>query len=124
MATQRGALDGAIRIPWKPGRAPVWRVWVAVANSGGWLEDDDLALAESELSRSGIRGLTATDHRLMTRGDVVWDLAVGSERNDGKFLYDGDFIRYVSLNTYNSLYSCLPERWRERERRRREKGKN
>lgn len=83
------------RVPWRPGRAPVWRVWVPVANAGGWLEDDDLALAEGELSRSGVRGHAKADH-LMAEGDVVWDIAVGAERNEGKFIYDGTFIRYVS----------------------------
>lgn len=93
-----------VHVPWRPGRAPVWRVWVPVANSGGWLEDDDLALAEAELSRSGVRGHASSDN-FMARGDVVWDVAVGGERNDGKFIYDGTFVRYVLDITF--LFASL-----------------
>lgn len=95
-------LGSSVRCPLRAtDRAPIWRVFVPSSNPAGWLEDAELARAEAELTQTGIRGHAAADH-LMAAGDVVWDVALGAERNEGKFIYDGTFVRYVYLH-YASL---------------------
>lgn len=101
----RSSLRSVVRSPHRTGlrgkeRAPVWWTWVPATRFGEWLEDDELARVESELSAAGIRGHIHADH-LMAEGDIVWDVALGggrgerSEGNHGKFLYDGTFVRCV-----------------------------
>jgi hypothetical protein len=30
---------------------------------------------------------------MLKKGDVVWDCALSSQRNDGKYIFDGNFLR-------------------------------
>ncbi|GAC96211.1 hypothetical protein PHSY_003791 [Pseudozyma hubeiensis SY62] len=87
--------DGAtaetiIASPWKPGRAGFFRAWVPSAEAGGWLSDTELARCERELLISGV-----LSH--LKKGDVVWDCAVGDERNEGKYVFDGRYLRDLSF---------------------------
>lgn len=75
--------------PYKPGRAAQFRVWVPALDSSGWLSDEELTLCEGELYRSGI-------WNLLRRGDVVWDVAIGDSLNEGKFVFDGHYLRDLS----------------------------
>ncbi|KDN47761.1 hypothetical protein K437DRAFT_92302 [Tilletiaria anomala UBC 951] len=76
--------------PWKPGRAASFRVWVPCADfQTGWLSDDELTRCEQELFKSGV-------WKLLRKGDVVWDCALGSQRNEGKYIFDGNFLRDLS----------------------------
>ncbi|TKY87149.1 hypothetical protein EX895_003826 [Sporisorium graminicola] len=81
---------GAIKSPWKPGRAGFFRAWVPSSEAGGWLSDTELARCERELFIAGV-----LPH--LQRGDVVWDCAVGDERNEGKYIFDGRYLRDLSF---------------------------
>ena len=73
--------------PYKPGRAATWRVWVPSRDiQGGWLTDEELTRCEQELFKSGV-------WKMLKKGDVVWDCALSSQRNDGKYIFDGNFLR-------------------------------
>lgn len=76
--------------PWKPGRAAHFRVWVPPQDPNGWLSDDELALCEQELYKAGI-------WNFLKRGDVVWDVAVGDKMNEGKYVFDGQYLRDLSF---------------------------
>lgn len=91
-ALETQPLRDAMHVPWRSDRAPVWRAWVPTNNPEGWLEDDELPNVEQQLSLAGIRGNARAQH-LLRPGDVVWDVALGGERNVGKLLYDGTFVR-------------------------------
>ncbi|KAN0061543.1 hypothetical protein ACQY0O_006390 [Thecaphora frezii] len=78
-----------ISSPWRPGRAALFRVWVPSTEEGGWLSDSELSKCERELFIAGVWSF-------MQRGDVVWDCAVGDERNVGKYLFDGRYLRDLS----------------------------
>lgn len=95
-----------VRGPWRPDRAPVWHVWVPASQPSGWLSDDELVVAEQQLSTCSVRGHQRADY-LMMEGDVVWDVALGGAQNAGKFIYDGTFVRYVfhSFSSSLSLFS-------------------
>lgn len=80
----------AIKSPWKPGRAGFFRAWVPSQEAGGWLSDTELARCERELFIAGV-----LPH--LQRGDVVWDCAVGDERNEGKYIFDGRYLRDLSF---------------------------
>lgn len=79
-----------ITSPWKPGRAGFFRAWVPSAEAGGWLSDTELARCERELFIAGV-----LPH--LQKGDVVWDCAVGDERNEGKYIFDGRYLRDLSF---------------------------
>lgn len=83
------ALDAAPErvSPWKPGRAAHWRVWVPCADPAGWMSDEELAKCEAQLFESGVW------ERALRRGDVVWNTAIGDERNEGKHIFDGQYLR-------------------------------
>lgn len=73
--------------PWKPGRAATWRVWVPSRDiQGGWLTDEELTRCEQELFKSGV-------WKFLKKGDVVWDCALSSQQNVGKYIFDGNFLR-------------------------------
>ncbi|EST07708.1 hypothetical protein PSEUBRA_002807 [Kalmanozyma brasiliensis GHG001] len=80
----------AISSPWKPGRAGFFRVWVPSTETGAWLSDTELARCERELFIAGV-----WPH--LKKGDVVWDCAVGEERNEGKYIFDGRYLRDLSF---------------------------
>lgn len=80
----------AISSPWKPGRAGFFRAWVPSTETGGWLSDTELARCERELFIAGV-----WSH--LKKGDVVWDCAVGDERNQGKYIFDGRYLRDLSF---------------------------
>lgn len=84
-----GSQDGIIS-PWKPGRAGFFRAWVPSTETGGWLSDTELARCERELFIAGV-----WPH--LQKGDVVWDCAVGDERNEGKYIFDGRYLRDLSF---------------------------
>lgn len=75
--------------PYKPGRAVQYRVWVPAMDPSGWLSDEELTRCEGELYRSGM-------WHLLRRGDVVWDVAIGDSLNEGKFIFDGHYLRDLS----------------------------
>lgn len=75
--------------PWKPGRAAFYRVWVPASDPNGWLSDEELNQCESELYKAGI-------WNFMKKGDVVWDTAVGDRMNEGKYIFDGHYLRDLS----------------------------
>ncbi|GAK63593.1 uncharacterized protein PAN0_003c1799 [Moesziomyces antarcticus] len=79
-----------ISSPWKPGRAGFFRTWVPSTETGGWLSDTELARCERELFIGGV-----WPH--LQKGDVVWDCAVGDERNEGKYVFDGRYLRDLSF---------------------------
>ncbi|PWZ00506.1 hypothetical protein BCV70DRAFT_199784 [Testicularia cyperi] len=79
-----------ITSPWKPGRAGFFRAWVPSTERGGWLSDTELARCERELFIAGV-----WPH--LRKGDVVWDCAVGDERNEGKYVFDGRYLRDLSF---------------------------
>ncbi|CBQ71965.1 conserved hypothetical protein [Sporisorium reilianum SRZ2] len=87
---QRGEVTQAIKSPWKPGRAGFFRAWVPSQEAGGWLSDTELARCERELFIAGV-----LPH--LQKGDVVWDCAVGDERNEGKYIFDGRYLRDLSF---------------------------
>ncbi|SJX61838.1 uncharacterized protein SRS1_12822 [Sporisorium reilianum f. sp. reilianum] len=87
---QRGEVAQAIKSPWKPGRAGFFRAWVPSQEAGGWLSDTELARCERELFIAGV-----LPH--LQKGDVVWDCAVGDERNEGKYIFDGRYLRDLSF---------------------------
>ncbi len=73
--------------PWRPGRAAQWRVWVPAQEAhSGWLTDEELTTCEQELFKAGV-------WKLLKRGDTVWDCALGNQRNQGKYIFDGNFLR-------------------------------
>jgi len=82
MATQ-------IKSPWKPGRAAFYRVWVPASDPNGWLIDAELTECESQLYKAGI-------WNFLKKGDVVWDTAVGDQVNEGKYIFDGHYLRDLS----------------------------
>ncbi|PWN32452.1 uncharacterized protein FA14DRAFT_74147 [Meira miltonrushii] len=75
--------------PWKPGRAATFRVWVPAKDPSGWLSDAELAECEQELYKSGV-----WPH--LKRGDIIWDTAVGDQLNEGKYVFDGNYLRDLS----------------------------
>lgn len=75
--------------PWKPGRAATFRVWVPAKDPSGWLSDAELADCEQELYKSGV-------WQYLKRGDIVWDTAVGDKLNEGKYVFDGNYLRDLS----------------------------
>ncbi|EPQ31681.1 uncharacterized protein PFL1_01014 [Pseudozyma flocculosa PF-1] len=79
-----------ITSPWKPGRAALFRVWVPSCEEGGWLSDAELSRCERELFIAGVWSF-------LKRGDVVWDCAIGDERNVGKYMFDGRYLRDLSF---------------------------
>ncbi len=83
-------LTSTISSPWKPGRAGYFRVWVPSTETGAWLSDTELARCERELFIAGV-----WPH--LKKGDVVWDCAVGEERNEGKYIFDGRYLRDLSF---------------------------
>lgn len=88
---QAGAsAETTVMSPWKPGRAGFFRAWVPSAEAGGWLSDTELARCERELLIAGV-----LSH--LKKGDVVWDCAVGDERNEGKYVFDGRYLRDLSF---------------------------
>lgn len=88
-AVQSAPSRPALASPWKPGRAALFRVWVPPRDPSGWLSDDELASCELELYNSGV-------WNFMKRGDVVWDVAVPDSMNDGKYIFDGHYLRDLS----------------------------
>lgn len=76
--------------PWKPARAGFFRAWVPSREVGGWLSDIELARCERELFIAGV-----WPH--LKKGDVVWDCAIGDERNEGKYIFDGRYLRDLSF---------------------------
>ena len=82
--------DEPVMSPWKPGRAGFFRAWVPSTEAGGWLSDTELARCERELFIAGV-----WPH--LKKGDVVWDCAVGDERNEGKYIFDGRYLRDLSF---------------------------
>ncbi|SPO21943.1 uncharacterized protein UTRI_01930_B [Ustilago trichophora] len=85
-----GSSSQGISSPWKPGRAGFFRAWVPSTEAGGWLSDTELARCERELFIAGV-----WPH--LQKGDVVWDCAVGDERNEGKYIFDGRYLRDLSF---------------------------
>ncbi|PWN47645.1 hypothetical protein IE53DRAFT_381971 [Violaceomyces palustris] len=79
-----------IPTPWKPGRAAFFRVWVPCSEAGGWLSDGELSKCERELFIAGVWSW-------LKRGDVVWDCAVGDSKNEGKYIFDGRYLRDLSF---------------------------
>ncbi|MCO5588079.1 hypothetical protein L7F22_042034 [Adiantum nelumboides] len=75
--------------PWKPGRAATFRVWVPAKDPSGWLSDAELAECEQELYKSGV-------WQYLKRGDIIWDTAVGDQLNEGKYVFDGHYLRDLS----------------------------
>lgn len=75
--------------PWKPGRAALYRIWVPASDASGWLSDEELSQCETELFRAGV-------WNFLRRGDVIWDTAVGESMNEGKYLFDGHYLRDLS----------------------------
>nr|CDI52613.1 putative protein [Melanopsichium pennsylvanicum 4] len=88
-APSNGSSSGVVS-PWKPGRAGFFRAWVPSTETGGWLSDTELARCERELFIAGV-----WPH--LKKGDVVWDCAVGDERNEGKYIFDGRYLRDLSF---------------------------
>ena len=85
-----GVQDGVVKSPWKPGRAGLFRAWVPSREAGGWLSDTELARCERELFIAGVLPY-------LKKGDVVWDCAVGDERNEGKYIFDGKYLRDLAF---------------------------
>lgn len=69
---------------YRPGKAPVFKVWVPCVDH--WMNNEELAECERELWRSQV-----WSH--LRRGDVCWNVAIGDFGNEGKLLYDGRFLR-------------------------------
>lgn len=88
--------------PWKPGRAACFHVWVPAQDmQSGWLSDDELTTCEQQLFKSGIWSW-------LQPGDVVWNTALGQEKNEGKFIFDGHFLRYVfTLSLSKAFNNCF-----------------
>lgn len=66
------------------GRAPVLRVFVP-SPEGDWLSDASVVECEAELKRSSVL-------KLLRVGDIVWDVAVGDEGNQGRLIWDGSYL--------------------------------
>ncbi|UZJ54024.1 hypothetical protein CBS101457_003344 [Exobasidium rhododendri] len=75
--------------PWKPGRAAYYRVWVPASDPNGWLTDAELSQCEAQLFKAGV-------WNFLKRGDVVWNTAVGDRLNEGKYIFDGHYLRDLS----------------------------
>lgn len=69
---------------YRPGRAPVLRVFVP-SPEGEWLSDASIVECEAELKRSGVL-------KLLRVGDIIWDAAVGDEGNLGRLMWDGSYL--------------------------------
>ncbi|KAL5530901.1 hypothetical protein ACEPAG_3777 [Sanghuangporus baumii] len=85
---ERAALSGLgphFRSPlFRLGHAPCLRVYVPNPE-GIWLSDSSVLECEKELKRAGVTSL-------LRAGDVVWDIAVGDEGNDGRMVWDGNYL--------------------------------
>ncbi|KDQ08096.1 hypothetical protein BOTBODRAFT_119087 [Botryobasidium botryosum FD-172 SS1] len=91
---------GSFRSPLhKPGRAPLLRVFV-LSPEGAWLSDSSVVECEKELRKAGVIDI-------LRPGDVVWDAAVGDESNDGRLVWDGNYL--LDLDYTYSLTGDLPQ---------------
>ncbi|KAL5536303.1 hypothetical protein ACEPAF_124 [Sanghuangporus sanghuang] len=85
---ERAALAGLgphFRSPlFRLGHSPCLRVCIPNPE-GVWLSDSSVLECEKELKRAGVIPL-------LRAGDVVWDIAVGDEGNDGRMVWDGNYL--------------------------------
>lgn len=90
----------------RPNRAALLRVFVP-SPDGTWLSDISVEECEAELRRSG-----AGVAKLLRAGDVVWDIALGDERNIGRMVWDGNYLvdldyKYSSLGELSPYFHSL-----------------
>ncbi|KAK4053453.1 hypothetical protein OIV83_001620 [Microbotryomycetes sp. JL201] len=72
----------------KPGRAPVFRVWVPTGQGHGaeWMTTEELIECEREIWRSGV-------WNELRKGDVIANVAISRLGNLGRVIFDGKYLR-------------------------------
>lgn len=83
---------------YKAARAPMLRVWVPTAKGQSWMGDEEVVECEREVWRAGLWSL-------LSRGDLVHNVAVGDFANDGKLISDGKYLRDLDF-TYDVVGHC------------------
>ncbi|KDQ53964.1 hypothetical protein JAAARDRAFT_136225 [Jaapia argillacea MUCL 33604] len=83
----------------RPRRAPLLQVFVP-SPEGEWLSDASVLRCEAELKNAGVL-------KLLRRGDVIWDTAVGDEGNVGRMVWDGSYL--IDLDYTYSRTGEIPQ---------------
>lgn len=80
------SIPKAAEAVYKPGRAPMLRVWVPTVGGASWMGDEEVVDCEREIWRAGV-------WNQLRRGDLVRNVALGDFANEGKLISDGKYLR-------------------------------